>query len=67
MPWHCKKCGGEDVEVKDWLNPNTGRAAQHDDVDTDSTYCKDCEYGGLGIVWKDDPPNYSPLEWDYTE
>jgi hypothetical protein len=57
MPWHCKKCDSEDIEVQDWVNPNTGQASEHDDVNTDSTWCKHCQGSELGIVWKDEPPS----------
>ena len=65
MPYVCKECDSEDVEVQSWVNPNTGMEGESGDVNTDTTWCKDCVEEHLGIEWKDDPPNYSPLEWDY--
>lgn len=54
MAYVCKKCEGDDVEVKEWINPNTGRGGQNDNIDTDTTWCKDCQDEDLGIVWKDE-------------
>lgn len=55
MPWQCKKCDGEDVEVQSWVSPNTGMEGENNNVDTDTTWCKDCVEEDLGIEWKDDP------------
>jgi len=62
MPYHCKKCDGENVEVQGWVNPNTGIEALSTDVNTDTTWCKDCVESDLGIVYKDSPLNFSPEE-----
>ena len=63
MPWQCKKCDGEDVEVQSWVNPNTGMEGDGVcDVNTDTTWCTDCVDSDLGIVYKDDPLNFSPEE-----
>ena len=56
MSWHCKKCDSKNIEVRDWVNPNTGRSRDsYVDSDEDMTWCKQCCDATLGIVWKDDP------------
>lgn len=55
MAYVCKKCEGDDVEVKEWINPNTGRSRDsYVDIDEDTTWCKDCQDSDLGIEWKED-------------
>ena len=67
MPFHCRECDSEEVQVQDWVNPNTGRADVSFDTNTTDTWCKLCCEADHGIVYKDDPLNYSPLEWEYKE
>lgn len=55
MPYVCKKCSSEDVEVKGWIDPNTGQDKSEGIYDNEFSYCKDCEEVGLEITWKDDP------------
>ena len=57
MSYHCKKCDTTNIEVKEWLNPNTGKGRDsYIDLDEESTWCKMCQEETVGgIVWKDDP------------
>lgn len=56
MSWHCKKCDSDEVETQEWVSPNTGiSSSDNTDIDTKVTWCKMCQEGDLGIVWKDDP------------
>lgn len=40
--WHCKKCDGTNVEIKTWIEPNTGDSRDEEIQDSD-TWCQDCE------------------------
>tara|TARA_R110001583_G_scaffold31420_5_gene107462 strand:- start:712 stop:927 length:216 start_codon:yes stop_codon:yes gene_type:complete len=66
MPYVCKKCSSEEVEVKGWINPNTGRDKSEGIYDNEFSYCKDCEEAELGITWKDDPIKRNVDVWFST-
>jgi len=55
MPYVCKKCDSESVQTQEWRNPNTGEGDESGEVNTETTWCKDCQDSDLGIEWKDDP------------
>ena len=43
----CKRCGSADVEVKTWVNANTGEVTSLSDMDSlikwkEDCFCKDC-------------------------
>lgn len=65
MPYVCKKCDSEEVEVQSWVNPNTGMDGGHGYLSTDATWCKECVEEDLGIVYKDDPPFHPLGSTDY--
>lgn len=54
MSWHCKKCNSDDVQIRDWVNPNTGSSDENYDINTTETWCKECQECDEGIVWKDE-------------
>jgi hypothetical protein len=39
--WLCGSCGSDNVEIKNWVNPNTGEVGT--DCEDDLGYCQDCE------------------------
>jgi hypothetical protein len=39
----CKVCGGMNVEVKVWKNPNTGEVGEPISSENEDTWCNDCE------------------------
>ena len=39
--WLCGSCGSDNVEIKNWVNPNTGEVGT--DCEDDLAYCQDCE------------------------
>jgi hypothetical protein len=39
--WLCGSCGSDNVEIKNWVNPNTGEVGT--DCEEELAYCQDCE------------------------
>lgn len=39
--WLCGSCGSDNVEIKNWVNPNTGEVGT--DCEEEMGYCQDCE------------------------
>ena len=46
--WLCSNCGSDNVENKNWVNPNTGVVGT--DCEEDEGYCNDCESRGELIL-----------------
>ena len=46
----CKHCGSDDVEIRVWMNPNTGQCGT-DCEDNGECYCNNCnDYSKLDLV-----------------
>ena len=39
----CSNCGGTDVEIKAWVNPNDAKIFDHISYDQEDCWCNDCE------------------------
>jgi hypothetical protein len=39
--WCCTNCGGQNVEIKKWVNPNTNEVGT--DCEDETGWCSDCE------------------------
>jgi len=39
----CPECGGTNVEIKYWVNPNTKELKDSATYDSDHQYCNDCQ------------------------
>jgi hypothetical protein len=46
--WLCPNCGSDNVEMKNWVNANTGEVGT--DCEEDEGYCQDCEGHGELIL-----------------
>jgi len=46
----CCNCGGRNVDVRGWVNQETGEIDFPDIIEDDDTYCNDCEEH-CGIIW----------------
>jgi hypothetical protein len=46
--WLCPHCGSDNVEMKNWVNANTGEVGT--DCEEDEGYCQDCEQRGELIL-----------------
>jgi len=46
--WLCPHCGSDNVEIKNWVNANTGEVGT--DCEEDEGYCLDCEKRGELIL-----------------
>lgn len=42
--YKCTQCGGSNVEIKVWFDPNTNKPSEDtDSLDRSDCWCKDCE------------------------
>ena len=41
--WKCTECGGTNVEIKMWVNPNTNEQSDTGGLERSDCWCKDCE------------------------
>ena len=49
--WKCKLCGSKDVESKDWVKLNTGKATGTFEGTDEDTWCCSCEkHAGVELV-----------------
>ena len=51
MSWHCSECHSKEVQILDWVSPNTGESDENNDITTTDTWCKVCQEHNLGIDW----------------
>lgn len=42
-PWRCEECGITDVEIRIWVNSNSGKPAAGDLLDKSERYCNYCQ------------------------
>jgi uncharacterized protein with von Willebrand factor type A (vWA) domain len=40
--WKCSECGSQNVEIKNWINPNTGEIGTNDSLEINDCFCLDC-------------------------
>ena len=43
MKYTCEKCGGDNVQVKAWVNPNTNEIIETMSDEVEDCWCEDCE------------------------
>ena len=53
MTWICSECGGNNVQVKAWINPNTDEIVDLVSDEIDECWCDDCEKHNLININKD--------------
>jgi len=41
--WKCTNCGGTNVEIKKWVNPNTNEETDTGEIEINDCWCQDCE------------------------
>jgi len=41
--WKCTVCGGTNVQIKQWVNPNTNEVDSDNGLDNEDCWCQDCE------------------------
>ena len=42
-PWRCERCGSKEVEVKVWVDANTGNITDEGNIERNDRYCRDCD------------------------
>lgn len=51
----CNNCGGSNIEVKAWVNPNTLEIIQMLDDEIEDIWCRDCNlYVGITEIHDDE-------------
>lgn len=51
MKWVCSECGGDNVQVKAWINPNTDEIIESMGSEIEDTWCEDCEkHTGVELI-----------------
>ena len=43
MKWKCAECGGDNVQVKAWIDPNTNEIVEIMSDEIVDCWCEDCE------------------------
>ena len=41
--WQCSVCKSENVQIRQWVNPNTNEVDNGSDLETEDCWCQDCE------------------------
>ena len=50
--WICDSCGSQEVEAREWVDLNTGRLTETNDLGLSGTWCRECENED-GASWKE--------------
>ena len=49
--WKCSICKGTNVQIKQWVNPNTNEVDNTGDIEMEDCWCQDCgEHTDLNLV-----------------